>query len=307
MSELCVDVHGLTKRFGEFVAVDNVDFEIRKGRIFGFLGPNGAGKSTTIRMLLGILKPTEGRGKVLGYDIVGDAALIRSKVGYMAQRFSLYEDLTPLENLQFFAGLSGLEGRRRQERIERVVEMAKLEDYLRTMTVSLPGGIRQRLALAVTLLHEPELVFLDEPTGNVDPALRRYFWELIGELSEQGKTVMVTSHYMDEVERCDKICFINAGKLIGEGSPRELKANTIRKQLLSLTTERRNDALLLLREIEGVSNPFPAGTTVRFLFDGRRQELDQALEQGGFSKQKVAPARPNLEDVFIYLAGEGAA
>lgn len=307
MSELCVDVRGLTRRFGDFVAVDSVDFEIRAGRIFGFLGPNGAGKSTTIRMLLGIVKPSEGEGRVLGYDILTESAQIRARVGYMAQKFSLYEDLTPAENLDFFAGLSGLEGASWEKRRDKVVEMVRLGEYLKEMTGSLPGGVRQRLALAVTLLHEPELIFLDEPTGNVDPALRRYFWELIVELSEAGKTVMVTSHYMDEVERCDKICFIHSGKLIGEGSPRELKSNTIKKELLSLSTSRRAEAMQVLKAIKGVENPFPAGTSIRFLFDGDRGDLEGALKRERFSVEKLEQARPNLEDVFIYLSKEGVA
>ena len=307
MSEWCVDVRGLTRRFGDFTAVDNVDFQIRRGRIFGFLGPNGAGKSTTIRMLLGIVRPTEGVGRVLGFDILKESAQIRERVGYMAQKFSLYEDLTPAENLDFFAGLSGLEGSDWSRRRDKVVETVKLGDYLKEMTASLPGGVRQRLALAVTLLHEPELIFLDEPTGNVDPALRRYFWELIVQLSEQGKTVMVTSHYMDEVERCDKICFIHSGRLIGEGSPRELKSNTLKKELLTLATTRRIEAMQMLKQVAGVENPFPAGTSVRFLFDGRREELEAALRSKGFRSEEVGVARPNLEDVFIYLSKEGAA
>ena len=307
MSELCVDVRGLTRRFGDFVAVDNVDFEIRAGRIFGFLGPNGAGKSTTIRMLLGIVRPSEGQGRVLGYDILKESAQIRARVGYMAQKFSLYEDLTPSENLDFFAGLSGLEGAAWHKRRDLVVEMVKLGDYLTEMTGSLPGGVRQRLALAVTLLHEPELIFLDEPTGNVDPALRRYFWELIVQLSEAGTTVMVTSHYMDEVERCDKICFIHSGKLIGEGSPRELKSNTIKKELLSLSTSRRAEAMQVLKGIKGVENPFPAGTSIRFLFDGNRTELEELLKRERFSSEELEQARPNLKDVFIYLSKEGVA
>lgn len=304
--EVCLDVQGLTKRFGDFVAVSEVDFKIRKGSIFGFLGPNGAGKSTTIRMLLGILKPTEGRGEVLGYDILTQSAQIRARVGYMAQRFSLYEDLTPFENLQFFAGLSGIEEVRRKRRIDEVSETVRLREYLEKRTSELPGGVRQRLALGVALLHDPELIFLDEPTGNVDPALRRYFWELIVELSEQGKTVMVTSHYMDEVERCDKICFIHSGRLIGQGSPRELKTNVLKKEILCLKTASRSRALLVLSEIEGVESPFPSGQEVRFLFEGDQENLKRSLETSGFVTDTLHPGRANLEDVFITLAREGA-
>lgn len=304
MSEMCVDVQGLSKSFGDFKAVDSVDFQIRKGSIFGFLGSNGAGKSTTIRMLLGILTPTSGKGVVLGHDILTESAKIRALVGYMAQRFSLYEDLTPQENLSFFAGMHGLTGKRLQNRMEEMIELVRLGEYRHTITRSLPGGVRQRLSLAVALLHEPELIFLDEPTGNVDPALRRHFWEVIAGLSHSGRTVMVTSHYMDEVERCDKICFIQAGRLIGQGSPRELKANVIKIPVFSLITKRRREAMKALSEIDGVQSPFPAGSTVRFLFAGDTQELKATLEGHGFASEQLKLARANLEDVFIYLASE---
>jgi drug efflux transport system ATP-binding protein len=307
MSEMCVDVQGLSKSFGDFKAVDSVDFQIRKGSIFGFLGSNGAGKSTTIRMLLGILTPTSGRGVVLGHDILTESAKIRAVVGYMAQRFSLYEDLTPLENLRFFAGMYGLVGKRLLTRMDEVMDLARLREYRNTLTRSLPGGVRQRLALAVALLHQPELIFLDEPTGNVDPALRRHFWEVIAGLSHSGKTVMVTSHYMDEVERCDKICFIQAGRLIGQGSPRELKSSVIKIPVFSLSTQRRREALKALRGIDGVQSPFPAGSTVRFLFGGNPHDLNAALEGHGFASEQLKLARANLEDVFIYLATEVSA
>lgn len=301
-----VDVQGLTKVFGDFKAVDGVDFEIRQGGIFGFLGPNGAGKSTVIRMLLGIIKPTQGRGLVLGYNILTESEKIRAKVGYMAQRFSLYEDLTPQENLDFFAGLSGLDGKDKNRRIEEVSELVRLRDFMDHLTVNLPGGARQKLALAVTLLHRPELVFLDEPTGNVDPELRRYFWELIVDLSQSGKTVMVTSHHMDEVERCDNICFIHSGKLIGQGSPRQLKENTFDEEILILPTERRNEALRVLNSVPGVSSAFPAGSTIRFLFSGSQPELEKALAQENFPSKDLKKGRANLEDVFIHLTRKGA-
>ncbi len=307
MAEMCVDVQGLSKTFGDFKAVDSVDFQIRKGSIFGFLGSNGAGKSTTIRMLLGILTPTSGRGVVLGHNILTESAKIRAVVGYMAQRFSLYEDLSPHENLSFFAGMYGMTGKEQRARMEEVMELVRLKEYRHALTRSLPGGVRQRLALAVALLHQPELIFLDEPTGNVDPALRRHFWEVIAGLSHSGKTVMVTSHYMDEVERCDKICFIQAGRLIGQGSPRELKSHVIKTPVFSLNTQRRREALKALRNIDGVQSPFPAGSAVRFLFDGQFHELEAALGRHGFGAEQLKLARANLEDVFIYLATRVAA
>lgn len=295
--DLCVNVEGLTKRFGDFTAVDSVDFQIPRGSIFGFLGPNGAGKSTVIRMLLGILPPTEGHGRVLGRDIRTEAAEIRARVGYMAQKFSLYEDLTVRENLNFFAGLFGAHG------VEEVIEVAKLGDYVNQLARFLPGGVRQRLALAVALVHDPELIFLDEPTGAVDPALRRYFWERIVQMARSGKTVMVTSHYMDEVERCDTICFIHSGKLIARGSPSELKRNTLKADMYSLKAENRHQALEVLGQIDGVGIPFPSGTSVRFTYSGDEPSLRKALE--GSSLPAAQKTSPNLEDVFVSLTEGG--
>lgn len=201
MSHFCVDVKDLTKKFGDFAAVDGVSFQIPYGTIFGFLGPNGAGKSTTIRMLLGILPVSSGSGKVLGLDVRTQAQQIRSRVGYMSQKFSLYEDLTVAENLNFFAGVQGLPPTLASARREHLVKLCRLEDHLSQLAFHLPGGIRQRLAFSVALLHDPDIIFLDDPTGPVDPALRRCFWDIIVQLSRAGKTVMVTTQNMDEVER----------------------------------------------------------------------------------------------------------
>lgn len=297
-SELCVNVEGLTKKFGDFTAVDSVNFQIPRGSIFGFLGPNGAGKSTVIRMLLGIIPPTLGQGSVLGCDIRTQAEEIRARVGYMAQKFSLYEDLTVRENLNFFAGLFG------SKRIEETIEVARLGDYVNQLARHLPGGVRQRLALGVALVHDPELIFLDEPTGAVDPALRRYFWERIVEMARSGKTVMVTSHYMDEVERCDTICFIHSGKLIARGSPGELKRNTLKDDMWSLRVDDRHRALTALATIPGVGIPFPSGTSIRFTYGGERERLVEALWQHSLPEPR--PAAPNLEDVFVSLTEEGA-
>ncbi|MCA9790921.1 MAG: ABC transporter ATP-binding protein [Candidatus Eremiobacteraeota bacterium] len=297
MAELCVNVEGLTKKFGDFTAVDSVDFQIPRGSIFGFLGPNGAGKSTVIRMLLGIIPPSQGQGQVLGRDIRTQADEIRARVGYMAQKFSLYEDLTVRENLDFFAGLFG------SDRVDQTIETARLGEYVDQTARSLPGGARQRLALGVALVHDPELIFLDEPTGAVDPALRRYFWELIVKMSRAGKTIMVTSHYMDEVERCDTICFIHSGKLIARGSPGELKRKTLRGEMLSLTVKDRNRALQVLGAIEGVGHPFPSGPTVRFTYDGDRTQLKARLQEQGLPEPRSAS--PNLEDVFVSLTQGG--
>lgn len=304
MTKLSVDVRELTKTFGDFTAVDRVSFRIPQGSIFGFLGANGAGKSTTIRMLLGITPVTSGEGTVLGRDIRTQAQEIRSHVGYMAQKFSLYEDLTVAENLDFFAGLFGLDGQRKRHRIAALTDLVRLKGTENEFAVDLPGGVRQRLALAVALVHDPDIIFLDEPTGAVDPALRRYFWELIVDLSVAGKTVMVTSHYMDEVERCDNICFIHSGRLIAQGSPGDLKAKHLRGQAMEVLSQRRPLLADWLSGQPGVSNPTPAGASVRFLLHGpadQRQLLTDSFAAIALPGEVLRPTRPTLEDVFISL------
>jgi len=304
VSDLAVDVRDLTRRFGSFVAVDRVSFQIPRGAIFGFLGPNGAGKSTTIRMLLGILPVTSGEGTVLGLDIRTRSEQIRARVGYMSQRFSLYEDLTVRENLDFFGGVFGLSGSGLARRVVEVVELARLEGFQDQMAQGLPGGIRQRLSLAVSLLHDPEIVFLDEPTGAVDPALRRYFWERIAELSSVGRTVMVTSHYMDEVERCHDICFIHQGRIMAQGSPGRLKGQHLPGQMWQVRTDRRAEVAALLGRLPGVSGAFPSGEAVRYLLEpgGNASVPGQALQASGLPCLAPEPVEPTLEDVFVALS-----
>jgi len=285
---MTVDVRNLTRKFGDFVAVDGVSFQIPAGSIFGFLGPNGAGKSTTIRMLLGILPITSGEGTVMGFDIRTEAVKIRSRVGYMSQKFSLYEDLTVAENLAFFGGIFGV-----QPRVE-LLETCRLTDHRTHLARDLPGGIRQRLAFAVSLIHDPDIVFLDEPTGAVDPAQRRYFWELIAGLAQRGKTVMVTTHYMDEVERCDQICFIHRGKRMAQGSPSELKREHLLGTMYRCEPSDRARALETLQSL--TQNPYASGTGVRFLVAGDVAPVEAALNC------PVERVDPTLEDVFISLA-----
>ncbi len=220
---VAVSLHQLTRRFGDFTAVDNISLDVPRGQIFGFLGPNGAGKSTTIRMLCGILTPTSGSGRVAGFDIATQPELIKENIGYMSQRFSLYEDLTVEENISFYAGVYRLPAARRRERTEWVIEMAGLKERRSSNAVQLSGGWRQRLALGCAILHEPPIIFLDEPTSGVDPLSRRKFWELIYALAEAGTTVFVTTHYMDEAEYCDRLALIYRGELIAVGTPQELK------------------------------------------------------------------------------------
>lgn len=301
-----VDVHDLTRKFGDFTAVDGVSFQIPSGSIFGFLGPNGAGKSTTIRMLLGILPVTSGSGTVLGFDIIRQAQSIRSRVGYMSQKFSLYEDLTVLENLNFFGGVQGLPPRKVEERRIYLLQLCRLQGYEKQLAFHLPGGIRQRLAFAVALLHDPDIVFLDEPTGAVDPALRRYFWDIIVELSRQGKTVMVTTHYMDEVERCDQICFIAAGKLIAQGSPTQIKHDALPGQMYHFRPKHRLEALETLSRQNWLRAPYPSGARVRFLLPpGSDPGLLSQLQP--MAVGAVEPVEATLEDVFIALQASRSA
>lgn len=219
-----VSIKNLTKRFGSFVAVDGLHLEVRPGEIFGFLGPNGAGKSTTIRILCGLLAPTEGTASVAGFDVGREPEQVRARIGYMSQKFSLYDDLRVEENLDFFAGIYGVPREAREVRKRRALEIAQLAGREATMTRELPGGLKQRLALGCAILHEPPILFLDEPTSGVDPIARRSFWDLIYQLSESGQTVFVTTHYMDEAEYCHRVCLLYGGKNIALGSPAELKA-----------------------------------------------------------------------------------
>ncbi len=302
---MSVDVHHLTRTFGDFVAVDDVSFEIPEGSVFGFLGPNGAGKSTTIRLLLGILKVTSGEGTVLGLDIVRQTEEIRRRVGYMAQRFALYEDLTVDENMTFFAGIYGIRRERASRRVGELIELFRLKEYRKDLALNLPGGIRQRLAFAVALLHDPSIVFLDEPTGAVDPALRRYFWDIIADLSQEGKTIMVTTHYMDEAERCDKICFINRGRVISQGTPSQLKRETLKGSIFGFEPTDRLQALELLSTMASVKEPFPSGTAVRFRVesDSLPSGLQETLESEALLAGPIKTLEPTLEDVFLTLQG----
>jgi len=221
-----VYVKDLEKRFGRFVAVDRISFSVKKGEIFGFLGPNGAGKSTTIRMLCGIITPTSGYGRVAGHDILSEAEEIKHSIGYMSQRFSLYEDMTPFENIRFYLGAYNVPPVQWKDRIEWVLNMTQLQEVRDRITRELPSGWRQRLALGCALLHRPEILFLDEPTSGVDPITRRHFWEFIDHLAQEGMTVFVTTHYMDEASNCGRIVMINEGKIVASGSPLEIIGET---------------------------------------------------------------------------------
>ncbi|WP_338826840.1 ABC transporter ATP-binding protein [Neomoorella thermoacetica] len=297
-------VEGLTKRFGDFTAVEDVSFRVRRGEIFGFLGPNGSGKSTTIRMLCGLLSPTSGRASVLGYDIVRDAEAIRLNIGYMSQKFSLYEDLTVEENLEFYAGIYHLPPRRIKERKKDILAMAGLSGREKSITGTLSTGWKQRLALGCALIHEPGLVFLDEPTGGVDPVSRRNFWDLIYDLSRSGVTVLVTTHYMDEAEHCHTIGFIYNGKLIALGTPENLKKTKMRGQILQVECAPLLPALEAIKDVPEVIEAAMHGAGLHVVVEDIARDtpvVRQALKRADVRVEAITPVEPALEDIFVSL------
>ncbi|GAB4387663.1 MAG: ABC transporter ATP-binding protein [Thermodesulfovibrionales bacterium] len=304
-AEYSVSVQGLERRFGDFVAVGGVSFSVRRGEIYGFLGPNGAGKSTTIKMLCGLLLPTAGRGTVGGFDIIGQSEEIKKTIGYMSQRFSLYEDLTVEENVDFFSGMYGVSGERRRRRKEWVLEMAGLAGRKGTVARALPGGFRQRLALGCALLHEPPILFLDEPTSGVDPISRRSFWGLIYGMARAGTTVFVTTHYMDEAEYCDRLALIYRGNIIAEGSPAELKVEHMSRYVLEIEVDRAFEAMEALNRAGFEASVF--GSLLHAVVDDPRAAvpaIEEALLKEGIKVARTEKIMPSLEDVFVSLIEE---
>jgi ABC-2 type transport system ATP-binding protein len=306
-NHLAISAQGLVKRFGDFTAVAGIDFEVRRGEIFGLLGPNGSGKTTTIRMMLGLLPPTAGTVHVLGVPVSQHSEEIRPRVGYMAQRFSLYNDLTVLQNLEFYGHAYGLGNAVLKERIREALKMAELEGRERMHTRELSGGWRQRLALSAAILHRPELVFLDEPTAGVDPVSRRAFWDLLYQLVAEQVTVFVTTHYMDEAEHCHRLAFIQRGRLIAYGSPEEIKRSTLRGQVLEIAPSDTAKAIKILRAARQ-SGRLPLqdvamhGSLVHVLASDmpRHQAAIAAeLRQANVEPGDMAIIEPSLEDVFI--------
>jgi ABC-2 type transport system ATP-binding protein len=296
-----VAARDLTRTFGPFVAVDRVSFEVRQGEIFGFLGSNGAGKTTTIRMLCGLLTPSSGSASVLGLDVATQASEIKRRIGYMSQRFSLYNDLTVAENLRFWGGAYGLFGAKMADRAEWAIATADLEERRHTLVRSLPGGFRQRLALVTALLHEPPIVFLDEPTGGVDPEARRRFWDLIDELVAGGKTVFVTTHYMDEAERCHRVALMHAGKLLALDSVPELKRVFPRGTIVEVSCGHPAQAMAKLELLPGVREValFGNGLHVVLSEPAVASTLERSLVASGCEDATVRAISPSLEDVFI--------
>jgi ABC-2 type transport system ATP-binding protein len=304
MNSFAVEVEDLVKTFGDFVAVDHIRFQVKKGEIFGFLGPNGAGKSTTIRMLCGLLMPTSGKGRVVGLDIMEDPEKIKQVIGYMSQKFSLYDDLTVIENLHFFGGIYGLSGSLQKEREEEALEMAGLKELRDRITRTLAVGWKQRLALGCAILHRPSVLFLDEPTSGVDPISRRNFWSLIQQMGEIGVTTFVTTHYMDEAEYCDRLALIYQGKIIALGTPSELKLKTLSQGIMEVECDPLIPALDLLKKEAWISEVAIFGDSLHVI--GKEgADLEQRVralcERQGILLKKMGWIRPSLEDVFVSL------
>ena len=299
-----IEVNNLTKKFNGFTAVDSISFTVRKGEIFGFLGANGAGKSTAIRMLCGILEPTSGDAIVGGFSVKDEPDKVKKNIGYMSQRFSLYNDLTVEENIDFFGGVYGLEGNEFNKRKKWVLKTANLEGKEKTITSSLPGGIKQRLALSTAVIHKPQIVFLDEPTSGVDPISRRRFWDLIHELSSEGITVLVTTHYLEEAEHCGNIILINEGKLIAEGTPKELKTNYLKNTILEIESENIVTAMEILEKENFVDETSIFGNQVHIIVNDNYKDEEQVrkiLKENSIEVKRIDKIVPSLEDVFIHL------
>ncbi len=297
-------VDKLRKEFGNFVSVNSISFNVEEGEIFGFLGANGAGKSTTIRMLCGILEPTAGDAFVGGYSIKKEPEKVKLNIGYMSQKFSLYNDLTVEENINFFGGLYGLSGNKLKESKKRVLLAADLVGKEHIKTSQLPGGIKQRLALSTAVLHNPKIVFLDEPTSGVDPISRRNFWDLINQLSEQGITVFVTTHYLEEAEFCNNIILINAGNLIAEGSPKKLKEEYINNNLYQVECNNVTEALTLLSDAYFVDESSIFGNNIHISLLPNFSDpniIKQFLSDNNIHQVSINKISPSLEDVFIHL------
>ncbi len=306
-NSLAIEVQNLTKKFGDFVAVNNITFDVPRGEIFGFLGPNGAGKTTTIRMLLGLLVPTAGTAKVISFDVVKESEAMRKRIGYMSQKFSLYNDLTVQENLNFYGGIYGVRGQRLRERKHYILEMAGLTGRERELTANLSGGWKQRLALGVAIIHQPEVLFLDEPTAGVDPISRRAFWELIYDLAEDGTTILVTTHYMDEAEHCQDLAFIQRGNLVAKGSPEEIKIAQMHGEVLEINCNNAGQAITLLRNLNIFEEVALYGALIHVVTNNAAEHMPlvkKTLSGHGLTIVSLDRIAPSLEDVFISSARE---
>lgn len=303
-NEKAVTIQNLEKRFGNFVAVNKINFEVLKGEVFGFLGPNGAGKSTTIRMLCGLLTPTSGTGIVAGFNICTEAEKIKSNIGYMSQRFSLYEDLTVEENINFYSGIYRISPLKKRERKEWVIEMAGLTEHRKSLTKILSGGWKQRLALGCAILHEPPIIFLDEPTSGVDPMSRRQFWNLIYELSNKGITIFVTTHYMDEAEYCDRVGLIYRGELIAIGTPRTMKTECMPEDVLEISCKDPQRIMSEIEKFSSIKEVALFGREIHVVMkDAKKgeQTIRNLLKEKKYQVSSIKKIIPSLEDVFVSL------
>jgi ABC-2 type transport system ATP-binding protein len=307
MRDCTIEVENLTKRFGDFTAVDHISFSVGQGEVYGWLGPNGAGKTTTIRMLLGLLKPTEGHARVLGYDPATQTKAMQARVGYMSQLFTLYNDLTASENIHFYGLAYGLSRAELRRRHAEIIEMAGLQGREGELTANLSGGWKQRLALGCAIVHKPQVVFLDEPTAGVDPISRRQFWELIYAMAQQGVTVLVTTHYMDEAELCQRVGFISQGRLIALDTPHQLKETQMRGQVLEINTPNPDQAMRALKAAQA-SGQLPSdevalyGAQIHVVVPDAqafKQPIIAMLEREGIGVHAIEWIAPTLEDVFI--------
>src|ERR1700724_1958596 len=305
--EASIYAKNLVRRFGDFVAVDGVSFRVEKGEIFGFLGPNGSGKTTVIKMLTGLLPLSEGSAGVEGLDVRTEAEAVRERIGYMSQKFSLYDDLTVTENLQFYGRIYGLPPARMKRRIDEIVQLNGLGPYINPLAARLSGGWKQRLALGCAMLHEPKLLFLDEPTAGIDPVARRQLWDLLFELSGHGITFFVTTHYMDEAERCSHVAYIYYGKIIADGTPNSLRElpdvqppGTLR---IEITTPEVTRALRFARQIPGIRSATIFGQSIHALIEDHfdLHDLREQLLKEGIAVAEIRPLAPSLEDVFVEL------
>jgi ABC-type multidrug transport system ATPase subunit len=310
--EMMIECRDLTKRFGDLTAVDRVSFSVARRSIFGFLGPNGSGKTTLIRMLCGLLEPTAGSGSVAGYDVARESDQIKELIGYMSQKFSLYDELTVSENLTFYGRLYGLRAQKLRQRRDEMIALAHLEPFLNKRAATLSGGWRQRLAMACSLMHHPQLLFLDEPTAGIDPVARRELWDLLFKFSSEGMTLFVTTHYMDEAERCTHVGYIFLSKLVVCGDPDDLKAlpevNPAGTRRLDVTCDHVTVGLKAIQKLDGVRSTTVFGQSMHLLVDAglAEQTIRDALAGAGIQEVDIRPIAPSLEDVFVTLTAKHA-
>ncbi len=303
-NEIAVQVKDLEKRFGDFIAVNHINFEVKQGEIFGFLGPNGAGKSTTIRMLCGIYTPTSGSGSVGGFDIIKEQYKIKEHIGYMSQKFSLYDDLTVEENIDFYSRIYNIPEKERKKRKDETIQLAGIEDFRTSLTSTLSGGWKQRLALGCAIIHQPRIIFLDEPTSGVDPITRANFWSVIKEMASQGKTIFVTTHYMDEAENCNRLVMIYHGTMIAMGSPEEMKTKVMKHEILEIIMPHAETWLEKISQLKTIKETALFGVNIHaVVYDANNAALDlkNLFEKDGLSGYSVNKIKASLEDVFVSL------